>query len=367
MPSLAQVAIGSALAAQHAEAASRCWLDAAAGYTAIACCHPKFGSTGNADCWDAVFSAKDCCNEDTWEPQEVAEFKLRKLNDWIMRCESALAFEEDSTRPAGWLQNLPQELLFWLNYLRDAAKAAAADARHPLARVLQQSSPLDSRLQSLLTTLGATKSVRILDVGSGPFTPLGYIVPGLSIELVAVDPLACAFAEMRRDLGIQVPAMAAPVFSHVEQLEHALGKEAFDVVHCSNALDHSYNPLAGVIQMLRVVKAGKPVLLLHARNVGKLEGYSGLHKWNFDVQNDRFVLWNSSGVPVDVEDALVAEGLILPGSVQVKLIQDRRSGEADTGENEWDKAAVGKIAGAEVAEDARRVDLVEAVLWRRST
>ena len=51
-------------------------------------------------------------------------------------------------------------------------------------------------------------------------------------------------------------------------------------------------PLAGLEQMVRVVKPGRWVLLKHVIDEGEHEGYVGLHDWNFRIEDGRFVIWN---------------------------------------------------------------------------
>lgn len=58
-------------------------------------------------------------------------------------------------------------------------------------------------------------------------------------------------------------------------------------------MDHAYDPLAAIRQMLKVVKPQHALVLLHNINVGEKEGYDGLHQWNFCWQDGEFIIWNN--------------------------------------------------------------------------
>merc|ERR1739838_89159 len=117
---------------------------------------------------------------------------------------------------------------------------------------------------------------------------------------------------MIEDLSVPVPPMAVPRMAEVEKLVKEFGIDSFDIVHCTNALDHSHDPLLGIEQALRVVRGGRPVLLRHSRNEAEKNGYTGLHRWNLDVRGGRLVLWPqpSRGAEIDVEALHNVRGVV---------------------------------------------------------
>ena len=136
----------------------------------------------------------------------------------------------------------------------------------------------------------ALPRLRILDVGSGPLTKLGKRYRGQPLDLSACDPLADVYSALLRRAGI---APLVPVrMAFAEDLTAFFAPESFDLVHCINALDHSFDPLRAIQEMLRVVRVGGAVVLMHQPNEAEREEYVGLHQWNFDVQDGRFVIWN---------------------------------------------------------------------------
>jgi len=343
---------------EAAQVVLSCWNG---GFQPWLCCHPRFGVPGNPDCWGGDFTAVRCCNETSWEPVMVAEFHQVLQMDWGKRCDGQRDIY-DGGRPAPWVEGLYQELVFYFAYLRAGVRSSVRRHALEFAAALNPETPLDERLRRLLArdvrgrAIDPPRQVRILDVGSGPLSLLGYSWPGIDVQLVAADPLACEYGEMRRDLGLEVPPMAAPRAVEAERLTEMFGPMSFDIVHCTNALDHSHDPVRGMAEMLRVVRRGRPVSLQHSRNEAEKNGYAGLHQWNLDMRSGRFVAWqpasSSTGgrtaSEVDVEARLVADGLLAPGELEVRVVDApyaKAEGEAGPGRADW----------------------VEVVLWRRST
>jgi SAM-dependent methyltransferase len=136
------------------------------------------------------------------------------------------------------------------------------------------------------------KKIDILDVGSGPFTWLGKRVPGIQINLRACDPLAEVYDELLTKSNVVPPVKTE--FAPAEDLLWAYRPASFDFVHIRNALDHSFDPMRGIMQMLTLCRPGGYVVLSHFANEAEREFYQGFHQWNFDKADGKFVLWNKS-------------------------------------------------------------------------
>jgi SAM-dependent methyltransferase len=146
---------------------------------------------------------------------------------------------------------------------------------------------LQEDLKQLLST-SSGPVVRILDVGAGPLTTLGRHWEGHQIEIVAVDPLAEEYRALLKRLGISPPTETT--LAHGEKLLEKFQPDQFDMAYSSNALDHSYDPVLAIGQMLKVVKPQGYVYLWHFANEGLTEAYQGLHQWNFDVRDNDFII-----------------------------------------------------------------------------
>ena len=122
-------------------------------------------------------------------------------------------------------------------------------------------------------------SIHILDAGSGPYSTIGYTWPGVEVHLTLADILADDYAKIMRDLNIPV---LIPV-GKVDMSDMPYAGETFDIVHCGNALDHSENPRAAILEMVRVCKRGGWVYLRHIAHEAERLNYKGMHFWNIDA------------------------------------------------------------------------------------
>jgi len=139
------------------------------------------------------------------------------------------------------------------------------------------------------------ENARILDVGSGPVTILGKVYHGKRVDLTAVDALADRYNEMLDENAWNPPVRTQQC--HAEQLVEKFGLEQFDVVNCRNALDHSYNPVTAIQQMLAVLKENRALLIESAVNEGKRTSYQGLHSWDINESDGSLTIAASDGVP----------------------------------------------------------------------
>eukprot|EP00928_Gymnodinium_smaydae_P079544 TRINITY_DN63447_c0_g1_i1.p1 TRINITY_DN63447_c0_g1~~TRINITY_DN63447_c0_g1_i1.p1 ORF type:complete len:391 (-),score=45.47 TRINITY_DN63447_c0_g1_i1:276-1448(-) len=336
---------------------SECWAGIT-GHIPYFCCHPRWGESGNSNCWDSYFNYDLCCNELTWLPHERKQYWGSVVYDLKRRCQHLQrSAPTDAEAPAIdiktapreaiiagdyqhvarlWSKGLDEEMYFWYKFFTEYRFASrfGIEPNHGLidkfAKALNSSSPLIETMRNVLTQQARRQSrelpshVRLLDVGSGPVSIIGYKWNGVDVEVQASDALACEYRTILQDLNIAVPPMGLPVSVETEELSQRFGPSMFDVVYCSNALDHVYDPLRSIVQMLQVVKPGGALYLLHSRNEGKRMSYRGLHKWNFDVHAGRLVMWRPLEKKAiyleDVERYLAELGLVVEGSADARLI-----------------------------------------------
>ncbi len=135
--------------------------------------------------------------------------------------------------------------------------------------------------------------LRVLDVGAGPMTLLGKVWPGHRVELTAVDALASEYDQVLEECGV-VPLVRTRLCES-ERLLEALPRDRFDVVYAQNTLDHSYQPLEAISQMIAVARPGGLVMMGHNTDEAEREQYQGFHQWNFRVEGEDLIVWNRSG------------------------------------------------------------------------
>jgi len=245
---------------------------------------------------------------------------VRALRRALARLTRRLGWNRDPRNQ--WRSGLPREIRYWRGYLESRGGnwpeefAARLDqSGSMLAPFIARHLPPDQRRS------------RILDVGSGPLSTLGYpLAPdGRTIDLVATDVLATHYRELLKEFEL-MPA-SVPIAVGVEDLSSRFGEGEFDLVHMRNALDHCADPLLGIWQMIHVVRPGGYVLLQHYPNEADHANYTGLHCWNIDEQGGRFYLSR----PPEVIDV----GARLAGAAELRAWRD----------DSWIYCAIRRLAG----------------------
>ncbi|MFT4106051.1 MAG: hypothetical protein QM657_09830 [Lacrimispora sp.] len=187
-----------------------------------------------------------------------------------------------------WLDGLYDEIEFWKNYMEkrgdefgkaDYEKEVRANSKFQMEEDLPDD---QSRL------------IKFIDVGSGPFSKCGRVTDKCMLEISCVDPLADVYEILKKENGINNGNRIRRGF--VEMLDKQFETNTFDIVHMSNSLDHSFDPLYGILQMLNICKIGGKVILRHSENEACNENYEGLHQWNLSLHNNEnsFVIWNKT-------------------------------------------------------------------------
>lgn len=189
-----------------------------------------------------------------------------------------------------WLDSVGDEIKYWRHYL----STSGGDYPEDFAFRLRHDTLIEARDTRLAKRLALfpRDNVRLLDVGSGPLTNLGKIVDGKTVDITACDPLADIYDILIKENGLQPPVRT--VFSDAENLSTFFSAHSFDVIHSANAMDHSYDPISAILEMLKVVAVDGFVYLGHFENEAEWENYSGFHQWNFTERNGDFFAWNKT-------------------------------------------------------------------------
>jgi SAM-dependent methyltransferase len=200
---------------------------------------------------------------------------LKKALSGLLQTKTRVLRRWGSSSGNDWEKGLSDEVKFWAGALRDeGAKWNPAEYRERMNPDL----PLQDYLRELIDApAGAT--VRILDVGAGPLTRVGRKWEGRTIEITPIDPLAGEYAKIFTELALHPPVET--IDGHGEKLGEQFADGFFDLAYASNALDHAYDPIAAIRQMVATVKPGSSVYLWHFANAGLHENFQGLHGWDF--------------------------------------------------------------------------------------
>jgi SAM-dependent methyltransferase len=185
---------------------------------------------------------------------------------------------------------------FWDDYFRTRGGRWPED----YVRRLDPAAPLEAMHRPFIERLAGPR-IRILDVGAGPLTILGKTLPGKALEITAVDPLASRYDALMAKYQVTPPVRT--IAGSGEALVAQFGEDAFDFVYAQNCIDHAENPVEAMRQMVRVAKPGCEAVLYHAPNEAETQEYTGLHQWNFTLEDGRFIVTGKAG-RTDVAEAL---------------------------------------------------------------
>ncbi len=188
-----------------------------------------------------------------------------------------------------WERALPGELEFWRRYI----ETRGLDFPDEFDAQLDPQAPIRDEFLLAAVDLVGGPLVRILDVGAGPLSAVGQRDPrdpDRRVELVAVDPLGDEYAKLLLEAGISPPVLTRACSG--EDLVDALGRGSFDIAYARNSVDHGVDAPAIVENMLDCVRVGGAVVLHHYRREAENMRYEELHQWNFDVRDERLVLFD---------------------------------------------------------------------------
>lgn len=192
-----------------------------------------------------------------------------------------LLYEKFFTR---WLDGIPDEISFWNTYMREHGGEYSANFNWTVnpRKKFQLEEDFDLNL----------KTCKFIDVGSGPFSRCGRLTDLVDLEVEAVDPLGDLYEQLKKKYSLQNGITVRSGF--VECLDKKYEANSFDMVHMSNSLDHCFDPIFGLYQLIRICKIGGKVILRHKENEGAVSEYDGLHQWNLSCHRvpGEFWIWN---------------------------------------------------------------------------
>ena len=194
-----------------------------------------------------------------------------------------------------WLNGIESEIHFWDEFMKTrGGNCGHSEERAKREFAYEKPFVHDNDLEN-------TEDVKYLDVGSGPFSRYGSKSERANLIFTACDPLASVYKILKNKHNIKTKVQ--PITAMVENLSSVFSENEFDIVHMSNALDHSFDPILGLWQMLYVCKVGGKIILRHHKNEAENENYQGFHQWNLNVENDKFVIWRKNN-KIDVQEVL---------------------------------------------------------------
>ena len=167
------------------------------------------------------------------------------------------------------------ELKFWREWFA-SGKGKKYEGHRRLSNVFDQ-------------MIGDKKEVRIANLGAGAVNMIGDTRKDIEVTVVASDLLAKEYQALWEETQGSFPTFVE--YQDMADLNYS--DNWFDIVYCTNALDHSKDPHKALKEMVRICKPGGWIYLQHQAHEGRRLGYNGMHEWNIDVTSgDDCLFWN---------------------------------------------------------------------------
>lgn len=193
------------------------------------------------------------------------------------------------TTRAAWEAGINRELAWWRGYLETGGYDYPA-LQDEFRFRFDPDAPLQEHVARLLPHRVPASDVRILDCAAGPATTLGKTLRGERVALTAIDALADHYAAMLDELDLVAPVPSR--WGEAEHLNAQFEAHQFHLVYMRFALDHCYNPIGALRQMVRVVKPGGTVMVEHYRDETQTE-FQGLRHWSLHPETNDLVIANA--------------------------------------------------------------------------
>ena len=192
-----------------------------------------------------------------------------------------------------WLKGIDFEIKFWDKLMETEGSCGGDPEVYKLRISPETRFSLEDEIE--------TDETAFCDVGSGPFSNCGVYTDKTNLKITAVDPLAKVYEVLKSKYGVVSPIN--PITGMVELLGRQFEENCFDIVHMSNSLDHCFDPVEGIKQMLAICKVGGKIILRHNENEAEHAKYQGFHQWNIHVENDKFYIWRKD-IKIDVAEEI---------------------------------------------------------------
>ncbi len=214
-----------------------------------------------------------------------------------------------------WAAGKSPEIEFWSRWLETKGGQWPDDYAFRTAPNAELQAEIAQHIQDF-----PHKTLKVLDVGAGPMTVVGKRFRGAAIDLTAVDALADQYDALDFPSGLPLVRTQQ---CESEALSRKFGVDVFDVVYARNTLDHGYDPVEAIREMLKVARSGGKVIAVHFSNEATAANWAGFHQWNFYVDADGFKIANRSST-FSLADAVSSLGRVVflspPGQTMANFV-----------------------------------------------
>jgi hypothetical protein len=190
-----------------------------------------------------------------------------------------------------WLFGIPYEIAFWDAGFRNAQTRKSLFAFSHYGQSIQLTG---FDVEKFLLQQTNPTEVKILDVGCGmtyyPGDKLYVDGEEKQINIHYIDPLAHYYNKILEKYKINRPNIE---FGMMEYLSAFYPKHDVTLIIIQNALDHSADPVKGILEALQSLQVNGILYLNHHPNEAEFENYRGFHQFNITLEeNDDLIIWN---------------------------------------------------------------------------
>lgn len=182
------------------------------------------------------------------------------------------------------LHGIEHELKFWQGFVKTPRflNGWVADCVTP-----ELNAEVRNFIYDVYNSHPEKKDFQVLDVGSGVVSILNGLIP--KENLTTVDPLGGLYEII---FDYKKHRIKSPLPYPAEEMPF---KDQYDLVHCSNALDHCQNPMIAYLKLKQAVKPGGYLILQGFENEANYENWQGFHQWNIELKDDGLCITGKDG------------------------------------------------------------------------
>lgn len=181
-----------------------------------------------------------------------------------------------------WVNGIPYEIAFWEGVYSNKMRIES------LFRWSKYNKEIELFNFDVKKFLSQKENSTIVDVGSGMSFCNGDKLDGKQLNVCYIDPLAPFFNKIIEKKKLELPKIT---FGFIEYLSTFVPNKV-SLIIVQNALDHSKNPLKGILECIESLEIGGVLYLRHFRNEAETENYRGFHQYNISIENDDMIIWD---------------------------------------------------------------------------
>lgn len=181
-----------------------------------------------------------------------------------------------------WVNGIPYEIAYWESLYSNKKRIES------LFSWSKYNKEIELTNFDVKQFLSQKDNPTVVDAGCGMSFSNGNILNGKQINVFYIDPLSPFFNKIIEKKKFDLPKIT---FGFIEYLSTFLPNKV-SLVIVQNALDHSKNPLKGILECIESLEIGGVLYLRHFRNEAETENYRGFHQFNISSENNDMIIWD---------------------------------------------------------------------------